>query len=154
MRGARLAWLAIVALGCGGTAKPVEEPTKKLPDIDPDQAEHDAKGLVTEVYQALGTGNTDDLQTLLSEDLFVFGPRRGDALANREDTVVALGKVVDANNKKLVKSAVACGRRPDRVVTRRSRSTRSPRVAGRCRSSRCYRTTAISGGQRVGRRWR
>src|SRR5579883_632881 len=105
MRIARLAVLAIAALGCGGAEKPVAAPKPKLPDIDPDQAERDATGLVNEVYTALSKGNTDDLQTLLSEDLFVFGPRRGDALANRQDTVVALGKVVDANNKKPVKSA-------------------------------------------------
>jgi hypothetical protein len=99
----RALWIALLA-GCGGTAKPAVEPTQQ-PDIDPEQATTGAKGLVGEVYQSIGHGDTDSLMTLLSEKIVVFGPRRGDALASRQDTIVALGKVVDANNKRPVTSA-------------------------------------------------
>jgi hypothetical protein len=99
------AWLAAALVaGCGATAKPTAAPTQE-PDIDPDEAVTHAKGLVTEVYESIGHGDTDSLMTLLSEKLVVFGPRRGDALASRQDTIVALGKVVDANNKRPVMSA-------------------------------------------------
>jgi hypothetical protein len=105
----RLRALAVV-VGCGlgggcGAAKPVVAPVKQQPDIDPAQASTDAKGLVGEVYQSIGKGDTDGLMTLLSDQLVVFGPRRGDALATRQDALVALGKVVDANNKQPVSSA-------------------------------------------------
>src|SRR5580704_6387185 len=106
----RLRALAVAAVGCGlggcgGAAKPVAAPIQQQPDVDPAQATSDAKGLVGEVYQSIGKADTDSLMTLLSDHLVVFGPRRGDALATRQDALVALGKVVDANNKQPVSSA-------------------------------------------------
>ncbi len=68
----------------------------KLEAIDPRKAESDAKGLVTEIYESLGHGDTDSLQTLLAPAVTVFGPRRGDAVGKREDAIVTLGKLVSA----------------------------------------------------------
>ena len=106
MRVGALALLgATVVAACGGAATKGPAAPKQEPDIDPAQAETDAKGLVSEVYQSIGHGDTDSLMTLLSDQLVVFGPRRGDALATRQDALVALRAVVDSNTKKPVKSA-------------------------------------------------
>jgi hypothetical protein len=75
--------------------------------VDEKQAEKDARGLVTEVYETLGRGNKDSLFSLLEDSLIVFGPRKVDALANRTDTLVALGAVIDPKAKK--KLAVRSG---------------------------------------------
>jgi ketosteroid isomerase-like protein len=104
VRTGALALLAVAA-ACGGSAAKGPAAPKQQPDIDPAQAESDAKGLVTEVYQSIGHGDTDSLMTLMSDQLVVFGPRRGDALATRQDALVALRAIVDAEHKRPVKSA-------------------------------------------------
>jgi ketosteroid isomerase-like protein len=70
------------------------------PAVDERTAEKDAKGLVTEIYQTIGHGETDSLFSLLGDPIVVFGPRRGDAMRTRSDALVALGKVVDPKAKK------------------------------------------------------
>jgi len=96
-----LALLLVVACGGGGggATKPA---APKQSAVDEKQAEKDAKGLVTEIYETLGRGNKDSLFSLLDDSLVVFGPRQMDALANRADTLVALGGVIDPKSKKKV----------------------------------------------------
>jgi len=95
-----LALLFVVACGGGGggATKPA---APKQSAVDEKQAEKDAKGLVTEIYETLGRGNKDSLFSLLDDSLVVFGPRQMDALANRADTLVALGGVIDPKSKKV-----------------------------------------------------
>jgi len=93
---AALASLAIAACGGGGgETKEVKQPT-----VDERKAEKDAKGLVREIYQTLNRStNTDSLMALLAEPLVVFGPRRTDAHASREDALVAMREIMDARGK-------------------------------------------------------
>ena len=95
--------VAVLLAACGGSAATAVKAPKAQPDIDPAEAEKDAKGLVGEVSMSIGNGDTDGLMTLLSDQLVVFGPRKGDALASRTDALVALGKVVDAKRKRALK---------------------------------------------------
>lgn len=95
-----LAVLSVLAAGCGGGEGGAKAP--KPPTADPvseRQAEKDAKGLVGELVQTLGHGNTDGLMALLAEPLVVFGPRRTDAMATRTDALVALRATFDAMGK-------------------------------------------------------
>jgi ketosteroid isomerase-like protein len=90
--------IAIALFACGGgPAAPPAAP--KQPDVDERKAEKDAKGLLTEIYQSIGHGDTDGLMSLLAEPLVVFGPRRGDALGTRADALVALKEKVDPKSK-------------------------------------------------------
>ncbi len=91
--------LALVA-ACGAStqAMPV---TPKEPAVDPQVAEKGAKDLVQELYEDVGHGNTDSLQALLDPKLMVLGPRKGDAVANRADAILALGRYADAKKKLL-----------------------------------------------------
>ena len=90
----RLALVLLVA-ACGGSSSPkVAKPTG--PEVDTKTAESDAKGLLTEIYQSISRGKSDNLFTLLNPKLAVFGPRKGDAPVTREAALVALGAVVDA----------------------------------------------------------
>jgi ketosteroid isomerase-like protein len=89
--------LAAVACGGGGGSKPAEAP--KPAPVDERKAEKDAKGLVTEIVQTLGRANTDGLMALLTEPLYVFGPRRTDAMTTRTDALVALRATFDAMGK-------------------------------------------------------
>ncbi|MDB4958562.1 MAG: hypothetical protein JWO36_6131 [Myxococcales bacterium] len=94
------AW--VIAFGglvaCGGApAAPPAAP--KQPDVDEHKAEKDAKGLLTEIYQSVGHGDTDGLMSLLAEPLIVFGPRRNDALGTRADALVALREKIDPKSK-------------------------------------------------------
>jgi hypothetical protein len=70
------------------------------PAVDARKAERDAQGLVGEIDDTIGRGNTDSLFSLLSERLVVFGPRPADATATRADALVALGKLLDPKAKK------------------------------------------------------
>ena len=94
-----IAAVAIAACGGGGSAVAPTPAAPKLEAVDPRKAESDARGLVTEIYESLGHGDTDSLQTLLAPAVTVFGPRRTDAVGKREDAIVALGKLVDAKSK-------------------------------------------------------
>lgn len=97
----RLAALAVVVAGCGGGGGGGGGKVKPVgPAIDEKQAEKEAKGLATELLETLGRGSKDSLFSLLDDSLIVFGPRRGDAAANRTDALVALGELVDPKAKK------------------------------------------------------
>jgi hypothetical protein len=94
---------AALATACGGGAPAVKQ--KDIgPPVDEKQAESDAGGTVKEIYGTISRGNTDNLFSVLSDPLFVFGPRALDATATRSDALVALGKVVGGKNKKQVSS--------------------------------------------------
>jgi ketosteroid isomerase-like protein len=97
-----LALLLVVACGGGGGGATKARP--KLPAVDEKQAEQDAKSLVVEIYDTLGRGKKDNLFSLLDDSLVVFGPRKVDALANRTDTIVAIGQVFDSKGKLAVRS--------------------------------------------------
>jgi ketosteroid isomerase-like protein len=98
-----LALVAAIATACGGGAPAVKQ--KDIgPPVDEKQAESDAGGTVKEIYATISRGNTDNLFSVLSDPLFVFGPRALDATATRSDALVALGKVVGAKNKKQLSS--------------------------------------------------
>jgi ketosteroid isomerase-like protein len=83
-----------VLAACGSSAHPPAAPAVG-PAIDGRKAETDARGLVDEIYQAIGRGKTDSLFSLLSDPIVVFGPRRTDATLTRSDALVALGKAID-----------------------------------------------------------
>ena len=68
-------------------------------------AEKDATGLLDEVYESIGQGDTDGLMTLAAEPLVVYGPRKGDAHATRSDALVALKASVDPKKKRAVRSS-------------------------------------------------
>ena len=86
------------ALGCGGGGPAPAAPAE--PAIDERTAEHDARGLVLEIYRTLGRGKTDSLFSLLDDRLIVFGPRPTDATASRADALGALGALVDPRAKR------------------------------------------------------
>ncbi|MBX3154967.1 MAG: nuclear transport factor 2 family protein [Deltaproteobacteria bacterium] len=100
-----LAGLVVVAAiaACGG-AKPATKalPAQKLgPPVDEKKAQKDASGLVGEVYETIGRGDTKDgLFTLLSDRLVVLGPRKLDAFGTRADALVALQDLIDPRAKK------------------------------------------------------
>lgn len=91
--------LALALVACGGGATP-EAARPKAAAVDEAKAENEAKGLVTEVYDKIGHGDTDGLIAVLVEPLVVFGPRRADAMATRGDAIVALKLLVDPRAKK------------------------------------------------------
>ncbi len=101
-------WLAVPILtvmavaACGGSNAPNQVAGPKQSAVDEKRAETDARGLVTEVYETLGRGSKDSLFSLLDDTVVVFGPRKVDALANRTDTLVALGQIIDFKAKKTV----------------------------------------------------
>jgi ketosteroid isomerase-like protein len=93
--------VALVALVACGSSSPPRPPAPPVgPAVNARKAERDAKGLVVEIYDTIGRGNTDSLFSLLSDRLIVFGPRPGDAMATRSDALVALGKFIDPRAKK------------------------------------------------------
>ncbi len=94
-----LALVLLVACG-GGSASAPKAVKPKQTAVDEKQAEKDARGLVAEIYETLGRGNKDSLFSLLDDSLVVFGPRKSDALANRTETLVALGELIDPKTKK------------------------------------------------------
>ena len=93
----RLVGLVAVAACAGGSqAGPV---APKEAAVDAKIAQKGAKDLVDEIYEDIGHANTDSLQSLLDTKVMVLGPRRTDAVANRSDAILALGKYVDAKKK-------------------------------------------------------
>ena len=96
--------LLLAAAACGGSKPAVVEP-KAQPAVDAKDAQKGATDVVTSVYEQIGKGDTDGLMTLATKELVVFGPRRGDALANRSDALVALGKEVDPKKKSALVSS-------------------------------------------------
>jgi ketosteroid isomerase-like protein len=99
-----LALIAAFAAACGGGGGggAVKPKGPVGPAVEGKQAEKDAAGLVTEIYDNLGRGNKDSLFTLLDNSLVVFGPRKVDALA-RTDALVSIGQVVDPKTKKVLR---------------------------------------------------
>ena len=97
MRPVGIVGLLVVAACAGGTkAGPV---APKEAAVDEKTAQKGAKDLVDEIYEDIGHANTDSLQALLDTKVMVLGPRRTDAVANRADAILALGKYVDAKKK-------------------------------------------------------
>ena len=104
VRGACFAMLAGALAACGASQAQVAEPEDQ-PPIAKAEAEKGASDAVGSIYDSIGHGDSDGLMTLASEDLVVFGPRRADALANRSDALVALGKEVSAKKKPALASS-------------------------------------------------
>jgi ketosteroid isomerase-like protein len=97
-------WIGLAACGGGGGGGAAKPKAVVGPAVDEKQAEKDARGLVTEIYEMIGRGKKDNLFSLLDDSLVVFGPRMSDALGNRTDALVALGEIVDPKSKTSVKS--------------------------------------------------
>ncbi len=98
--------------GCGGSAAKPVAPSAQTED----QARQDAKAVVDEGYRALKSGDTDDLLSLLSDEVVVLGPRPSDMMRTRADAVLALREVIDPRKKTKfqaggVKLAIATGGR-------------------------------------------
>lgn len=94
----------LLAAACGSAPPPVAAP-KLGPPVAREDAVKGARDAVTSIYESLDHGDSDGLMTLASAKLVVFGPRRGDALANRSDALVALGKVVNRQSKAALASS-------------------------------------------------
>jgi len=95
--------LAVAAAACGGGAQATK--TRDLgPAIDERTAEKDAKGTLEEIYGSISRGKPDNLFSVVDESVIVFGPRKADGFANRTDAIVALNKVVEANESRPVQS--------------------------------------------------
>lgn len=94
MRTLGLLILAVIT-ACGASAPTATKKKDVGPAVDERTAEKDVKGTLEEIYQAISRAKPDNLFSVVDEKLVVFGPRKGDALANRTDALVALGKVVD-----------------------------------------------------------
>lgn len=94
-------------IACGGGAAAPKPKAAVGPPVDAKEAKRGAAGLVDEIYDSLGRGNTDGLYTLLDPELIAFGPRKTDLLA-RADALIALGEIVDRRTKK---GAVKPGKR-------------------------------------------
>ncbi len=88
--------VALLATACGGKPE-AREPAAA--EVDPDEAEREARSVIEEAYGTLRRGNAEGLLPLLAEDLFVAGPRSGDVGLVRSDAVVALTDALDANRK-------------------------------------------------------
>jgi ketosteroid isomerase-like protein len=87
----------IAVAACAGApppVAPVEAP------VEAHRAEADARGLIDEVYQAIGHGQTDTLFSRLSDPIVVFGPRKLDATSGRANALLALGKLIDSRPAK------------------------------------------------------
>ena len=82
------ALLAVAA--CAGNAPAPVAPSE--PPVDAHRAESDAKGLVTEIYQAIGHAQPDSLFSLLADGVVTFGPRRLDAAVDRANALILLNK--------------------------------------------------------------
>ncbi|HSN29856.1 MAG TPA: nuclear transport factor 2 family protein [Kofleriaceae bacterium] len=104
MRAVALGLVAVI--GCGGASTPAAKAPKE-DAVDERKAEKGAKDLVGEIYESIGTGDTDGLMSLLADPLIVFGPRRTDAMGTRADALVALKAQIDPKAKK--KPAVRSG---------------------------------------------
>ncbi|HET9621503.1 MAG TPA: nuclear transport factor 2 family protein [Kofleriaceae bacterium] len=90
---------------------PVEKPA------DPHQAATDARGLIAEIYQAIGDGQTDSLFSRVAEPIVVFGPRKLDATAGRANVLLALGQQLTAANRAAA-SKPAKGKPPGHLALR------------------------------------
>lgn len=88
--------LVAAAAGCGGKPE-AREP--KGEEVDPDEAEREARSVIEEAYGSMRRGNAEGLLPLLAEDLFVAGPRSADVGLARSDAVVALTAALDAARK-------------------------------------------------------
>jgi ketosteroid isomerase-like protein len=91
------AWLVSLgtAVGCGPPPAPANgRRTASVESIEPEEAEKNAIGLVSELAQALSAGNTDGLLTLLMDNVFAFGPGVADVQRSRSDVVLAASKLI------------------------------------------------------------
>lgn len=87
--------LLIALVACGGQSAKPASPTARAAD----RARQDASAVVDEGYRALRSGDTDDLFSLLSEEVVVIGPRPADVMRSRADAVLALREVIDSRRK-------------------------------------------------------
>ncbi len=94
MRSLGLVALAVV-MACGGSTATVAKKKDVGPKVDERTAEKDAKGTLEEIYQTISRAKPDNLFSIVAEELIVFGPRKSDALGNRTDALVALGKLIN-----------------------------------------------------------
>lgn len=87
---------ALIALaGCGGKAAPPKRPVSQ----GQEKARQEARAVVDEVYRALRSGDTDDLLSMMSDDVVVLGPRPGDLLRSRAEVVTALRAQLEARKR-------------------------------------------------------
>lgn len=100
-RAARLVAVFVIVSACGGGGKAKVADKPIGPAVDEKTAEKDAEGLVTEIYDTINRGKPDNLFSLLSDPLIIFGPRKADGTVTRSEALVALGKVVDSKTKPL-----------------------------------------------------
>jgi ketosteroid isomerase-like protein len=88
----------LVTVACGGSAKTVEEPV--LLDVDPDEAEEQARDVIGEVHSAIKRGAPEGLLPILAEDLFVAAPD-GTIYTERSAVVVGLNDLFGGEKHKL-----------------------------------------------------
>jgi ketosteroid isomerase-like protein len=89
------------AAGCGSKAPP--PPAQAA--LGADGARREARAVIDEVYRALRSGDSDDLLSLMSDDVVVLGPRTGDLQRSRAEVVIALREVIDSRRKTRFASA-------------------------------------------------
>ncbi len=82
-------------MGCAGQAAP----PPKAAALGEDRARQEAQAVVDEVYRALKSGDSDDLLSLMSDDVLVLGPGAGDLQRSRTEVVMALREVIDSRRK-------------------------------------------------------
>jgi hypothetical protein len=93
----------LLIAACGGATPP---PVHRAAAVPSDKAEADARGLVEELYESVGRGDSDGLLPILGDQLTVVGPRVGDALVGRGDVVVALAKALGGKKRKVASTSL------------------------------------------------
>jgi ketosteroid isomerase-like protein len=91
--------LAPALAACGGTPPPAAAPTP--PDVDPEEAEAQARAVIDEVHQALARGAPQGLLPVLAEDVFVAGPGPDDLFVDRSRLILALSEALGGRKHKL-----------------------------------------------------
>jgi hypothetical protein len=96
----RLPALALACVAACSSGGPAKAPAKPIgPAVDEKVAKKDAVGLVEEIYDTINRGKPDNLFSLLSDPLIVFGPGKANATVTRSEALVALGKLIDSKDK-------------------------------------------------------
>lgn len=88
-------WIALAGWGCGGKAAAPARPVSQ----GEGKARQEARAVLDEIYGALKSGDTDDLLSLMSDDVVVLGPRPADLLRSRAEVVTGLREVLEARKK-------------------------------------------------------
>jgi ketosteroid isomerase-like protein len=83
------------AAGCGGKAAVSARP----PSQGEERARQEARAVVDEIYRAMKGGDTDDLLSLMSDDVVVLGPGPAQLSRSRAEVVTALREVIDDRKK-------------------------------------------------------